>query len=1016
MKKCMFVLGMALAWSAAAMASDIAFYVGAPNVDGWYSVAGQTADVETIITKVGGLFGDVQKFDDNQFSDFTAWIDRHTNDGVMDIIWLNGCVPSCLYPYPNVNPDGSRAELWLDGGNMIINVGDWFGYCSYEGGARKADNGATGAANILDLSSGIIISQDNTAMTVTPTGKQYLPSIGSSCISYRPVAISAVVAPWEIAAVFASTNGADSGAQADPIVIHNRDTGGYVAFVNQAAGSGPPGWLADRGLACAELIGNWVASVIGLGDRALAGIVSPKTGVNDVFRDATLNWKAGQYAKTHDVYFGTVFDDVNTASRATPLGVLASQGQEAVTFDPPGVMAYGQTYYWRVDEVNAAPDSSIHRGKTWSFTVEPYGYPVKPVKATASSSMASTMGPDKTIDGSGLDSLDQHGVSASQMWLSKKGAVTPVWIQYEFDQPYKLWQMWVWNSNQAVESDLGFGAKDVKIETSVDGTTWTTLADVPEFNQASGEPNYVHNTTVNFGSVQAKFVKLTMASNWADSTKQAGLAEVRFFYVPVKAFSPTPANGAGDVAVGATLNWRPGREAAKHQLYLSADASSVADETVAAQTLTDHWFDLTSLGLDYGRTYTWKVNEVNDAATPAVQQGDVWSFTTIAYAVVDDFEGYDDVCKRIFFSWVDGFGYSATPDCGVAAANGNATGSTVGNVNPPFAEQTIVHGGTKAMPMWFDNTKSPFYSEAQREWPAGTAWTGGGVNTLVVYLRGDAPAFIEPAPGTILMNGMGTDVWDASDQFRFVYKALKGNGSIVAKVESITTTNEWAKAGVMIRETAAGGSVHAFSAATPTATHGVSYQRRVDPDVATNASTDIASTPLPQWVKLTRAGNVFTAQYSSDGKAWTDIVTTSPVTINMANDVMIGLAVTSHAAGSLCSAKFSNVSTTGGVSGSWQVADVGTGQVNGNAPEAFYVAVQDKAGKSKIVSNPDTTVIATGTWQEWQIPLSQFSDAGVNLGTVQRLTIGVGDRNTPKAGGSGKLYIDDIRLIGSATP
>ena len=75
------------------------------------------------------------------------------------------------------------------------------------------------------------------------------------------------------------------------------------------------------------------------------------------------------------------------------------------------------------------------------------------------------MGPEKTIDGSGLDAQDQHSVSASQMWLSKKGQ-SPIWIQYEFDKVYKLYQMWVWNSNQAIEPFVGFGAKDVTIETS----------------------------------------------------------------------------------------------------------------------------------------------------------------------------------------------------------------------------------------------------------------------------------------------------------------------------------------------------------------------------------------------------------------------------------------------------------------------------------------------------------------------------------------------------------------------
>jgi hypothetical protein len=136
----------------------------------------------------------------------------------------------------------------------------------------------------------------------------------------------------------------------------------------------------------------------------------------------------------------------------------------------------------------------------------------------------------------------------------------------------------------------------------------------------------------------------------------------------------------------------------------------------------------------------------------------------------------------------------------------------------------------------------------------------------------------------------------------------------------------------------------------------------------------------------------------------------------MANDVLIGLAVTSHQAGAVCGAKFSNVSTTGNVSGAWQVAEVGTTQVAGNTPEVFYVAVQDSAGRSKGVSNPDPTVIATGVWQEWQIPLSHFASAGVNVGEVKKLMVGVGDRNAPKAGGAGKIYIDDIRLTRVATP
>jgi len=238
--------------------SDIAYYIGNPNVDGWYSQAAVLEDVATVKAETAGVFVDVKEFGDDQLDAFAAWAVANTDDGDFDIIWLGGTVPSTLYQFPNVDPDGSVIEEWLDGGNMIINVGDWFAYCSYEGGARQADNGSAGAANILDLSAAIIYSADNTQMTVTAEGKKYLPSLGDSCISYRPVAPVQVVDDWEVAAVFASIGGEDDGTGADPIVIYNTETGGYVAFINQSAGSGPPGWLDDRGLTCAELINNWV--------------------------------------------------------------------------------------------------------------------------------------------------------------------------------------------------------------------------------------------------------------------------------------------------------------------------------------------------------------------------------------------------------------------------------------------------------------------------------------------------------------------------------------------------------------------------------------------------------------------------------------------------------------------------------------------------------------------------------------------------------------------------------------
>jgi len=805
------------------------------------------------------------------------------------------------------------------------------------------------------------------------------------------------------------TNGAGLGARNGQSIFGDSGTGSYY------------GGLIDDVQMYDQVLTPGEIQRVG-GNVALAMNVSPTNGATDVPRDVALAWKPGPVANTHDVYFGTVFADVNTASRTGQKGVLASQGQDANTYDPAGLFGFGQTYYWRIDEVNAPPDSSIFKGDVWSFTAEPVGFAIRPVAATASSSQSTDMDPNKTINGSGLNASDQHGTLDMTMWLSSIAGPQPTWIQYDFDKVYKLHQMWVWNSNQSLEAVLGLGAKDVTVEYSTDAVTWTALAGVSQFARATGTADYIHNTTVDFGGVSAKYVKITITSNWGGMLPQYGLSEVRFFQIPVRARLPQPASAATNVVLDTTLSWRPGREAARHEVFFGTDPNVVRDATTPIKTVTDASCALSSLAPEYGRTYYWKVNEVNDAATPYAWNGDVWSFSTVAYAVVDNFETYDDTCNRIFFAWMDGIGHSGSVDCGVAPSGGNGTGSAVGNMNPPFAEKTIYQSGAQSMPMTYDNSMGKLYSETQREWMAPQVWSTGGANTLVVYLRGVAPAFLETSPGNIVMNGMGTDIWNSADQGRFTYKQLSGDGAIVARVDSLANTNAWAKAGVMIRETLDAGS--SWAQVLYGGTNGVRFQARLTTGVAAVSDSTIATPEqiaarVPVWVKMERKGNQFNGYYATDaaGTAWTPMAW-NPQTITMTADVYIGLAVTSHAAGVVCGARFSSVSTTGKVTGVWQQADIGIAQstVAGNAPEAFYVAVEDSAKHLKVVSNPDTVLISTGAWEQWQIPLSTFTSAGVNLSVVKKMIIGVGDRNNPKTGGVGKLYIDDIRVTRIATP
>jgi len=250
-------------------------------------------------------------------------------------------------------------------------------------------------------------------------------------------------------------------------------------------------------------------------DLTIARDPSPGDRDTDVSVGTSLSWTPGVFARTHDVYFGTSFDDVNTADRTNPLDVLLSRDQEGNTYIPESLLAFGETYYWRVDEVNAPPDSTAVKGDVWSFTAAPYAYPVTNVSVTASSSSLSKgMTPEKTIDGSGMNAADEHGTLETDMWLSGPGALLPAWIQYEFDQVHTLHELWVWNSNQTIEFFIGFGAKDVTVEYSEDGIEWSSLGDV-EFARATSDVGYAHNTTVDFAGARAKYVKLTIHSNWA---------------------------------------------------------------------------------------------------------------------------------------------------------------------------------------------------------------------------------------------------------------------------------------------------------------------------------------------------------------------------------------------------------------------------------------------------------------------------------------------------------------------
>ena len=481
---------------------------------------------------------------------------------------------------------------------------------------------------------------------------------------------------------------------------------------------------------------------------------SPSDGQTDVLRDTVLSWTPGLFAATHDVYLGESQADVAAAGRADPRGVLVNRGQDANTCDP-GRLELGKTYYWRIDEVNAAPDNKIYAGKVWSVQVQPRSYADTNVKVTASSSYDKNSQPEKTIDGSGLNPAGQHSTVTADMWLSSVTGPQPTWIQYEFDQAQKLDQMAVWNSNQAYESLFGVGVKDVTIEYATDANNWKPLGDYV-IGRAPGTPAYAGDKPVDFGGIVAKYVKLTIHSNWGGKVKQYSLSEVRFFSVPLWARLPQPANNASNVAALATLSWRYGREAATHEVYLGTDPNALA----LAATVTK---PTCQVAVDMGKTYYWQVVEVNAAEDPAAWKGNIWKFTVEPYITLDDFESYtNNSPKRVFQTWIDGAGFS--PDEFFPNGNdGNGSGALVG-YDPTVSnimETTRVHGGSLSAPFYY-GYENRATSEATRTFDEPQDWTKHDIQSLVLYLTGvadnkDARLYVQINSGTKLFHQGAAD-------------------------------------------------------------------------------------------------------------------------------------------------------------------------------------------------------------------------------------------------------------------
>ncbi len=491
--------------------------------------------------------------------------------------------------------------------------------------------------------------------------------------------------------------------------------------------------------------------------------IPPKTAYNPSVPDGAmfvdpnveLSWASGYGAKLHAVYFG---DDLDTVANATD-----GAPQSDTTF-VPGPLELNKTYYWRVDELEVP---LTHKGEVWSFTttLPSLGKAVASRWENIATTDINTLktnpnypdNPDVTEEvteflWNGEDLSDYGGRIEAWLYVPSTGNFT-FWLNT--DDQGELWlstdddpgnaQLIAQESSWAAFGTWGSGEEKSDEIPLIGGRKYYIMAIWKEeaggdHCQVAWQGPGVPERTVIAGSYLSPFE-------------------------PLKAYGADPSNNAAGVTQVPILTWKPGLEAASHEVYFGTDEQAVADATKASpeykgsRQLGDESYDPGKL--EWFTDYYWRVDEIDNTNPDSPWPGTVWSFTTADFLIVDDFESYDNIdppagepgANRIFDKWVDGFGTMTN-------------GAQVGNLLPPYAEQTIVHSGDQSMNYSYDNAGKTSEATLTLEYPRD--WTEQDVTKLSLWFQGDAA--------------------NAADR---IFVALNANAVVYNDDASATQTADW---------------------------------------------------------------------------------------------------------------------------------------------------------------------------------------------------------------------------------
>ena len=553
-----------------------------------------------------------------------------------------------------------------------------------------------------------------------------------------------------------------------------------------------------------------------------ANTPDPPDGVKNKLTDVELKWRAGADGDFHHVYFGTDRDAVANADKSWPEYRKRTVGA-TTTFDP-GELKRGTTYYWRVDEAKAT--GTERKGTVWEFSTLPL-LPILDPDLLGWWKLDEGSG-DTAIDWSGHENhgeivyLDGGLGDNGEVWVDEEGLGTVLTFNGN-DQTGAVvkagnipalgatdsftWAFWAKQKGDGTGAfETIVGNRDVGVShpnfIMFTPTQFEYFVNAGEYVidhsvvQGIDYPDlqdglWTHHAVIKEGTTLTYYRNGIVTGQGADSVNQGpnafciggnlvggrwsgSIYNVRIYKRalsveelqsamrrdPAVAWDPTPAHrGVIDIQGAAALTWKPGDDAIEHDVYLGTDAQALAKAT--PQDITGLYrgrhsrTDYVPDDLQIGQTYYWRVDQIH--GDQSVTEGYLWTFTVADFLTIDDFESYTDdmdAGEAIWQTWIDGY-EDAT------------NGSQVGYTASPFAERTMVYGGSQSMPYFYDPNLKICEATKALDYPRD--WTAGGVMELSLWFRGDSPA-------------------NAAER---MYVALNGTAAVYHDYSDATRITEW---------------------------------------------------------------------------------------------------------------------------------------------------------------------------------------------------------------------------------